>query len=74
MYRILYKDSAGNLEILNAVTARDMERSAFEIASACYSIICIYDYTHKRKLFTCSTYDLYGDAINELVYENKVTA
>ncbi|CAM3929542.1 hypothetical protein SAMN06265348_11161 [Pedobacter westerhofensis] len=74
MYRILYQDLAGNFNISNAGTPMEMERSAFEIASAKYIIICIYDYQHKRTLFECLKYNLYWSIVNELVYENKQTA
>lgn len=74
MYRILYQDLAGNFEISNTETPQEMERSAFDIASTTSRIICIYDYQHNRNLFTCSTYELFLDAVNEYVYENKKTA
>jgi hypothetical protein len=48
-----------------------MERAAFDIASSANSIICIYDYLHKKPLFKCSSYEKYWKTINELVYENK---
>jgi hypothetical protein len=74
MYRILYQDAAGNFEIVNAESPQQMERSAFDIASTTSNIICIYDYQHKKPLFTCLSYEKYRETVNELVYENKQTA
>jgi hypothetical protein len=74
MYRILYQNSAGEYEILNAETPEYMEKSAFDIAYTNNIIICIYDYQHKKTLFKCPQYDSYLNTVNELVYENKKSA
>jgi len=74
MYRILYQDAAGKFGIENAGNPEQMERSAFDIASSTSIIICIYDYHHKKPLFTCSGYEKYWNTVNELVYENKQVA
>jgi hypothetical protein len=74
MYRILYQDPAGNFDIINAVGPMQMERSAFDIASTASTIICIYDYEHKKNLFKCPEYENFLQIVDELVYENKQTA
>jgi len=71
MYRILFQDVAGDFQIVDADSPLRMERAAFDIASSANSIICIYDYLHKKPLFKCSSYEKYWKTINELVYENK---